>query len=203
MPESIADLLKSKATIWIAPVGTAQPDETTVAAGAAWGGAWVKLGWTKEPVKMKYETEEMEFMVDQILGPLDRRKINEHVTFETILAEATALNLAYASGGESGDVTSTAAGASQKAFEEIQIGGDPFMEKYAVGFEGILYDSTDTAQPVRVFMTRATLFLNGELEFSQANDDYVGIPCQVKGLADTGNSNRMFKWQRVTAPASS
>lgn len=202
MPESIADLLKSKATIWIAPVGTAQPDETSVAADASWTN-WTKLGWTKEPVKVKYEFEEMEFMVDQVLGPLDRRKINEHVTIESVLAEATALNLAYVSGGESGDVTSTAAGASQKAYEEIQIGGDPFMEKYAIGIEGILYDSTDTAQPVRIFFTRATLFLNGELEFSQANDDYVGIPMQIKALADTGNSNRLFKWQRVTAPASS
>ncbi len=203
MPEAIGDLLKSKATVWYAPIGTALPDETSVAAGAAWGSGWVKMGWTKEPVKFKYEYEEMEFTVDQILGPLDRRKINEHVTIETILAETTALNLALASGGESADVTTTAAGAGQKAYEELAIGGDPFMEKYIFGFEGILYDSTDTAQPVRVFLDRATFFLNGELEFSQANDDYAGIPLQVKGLANTASSNRMFKWQRVTAPASS
>jgi hypothetical protein len=201
MPETVADLLKSKAVVWIAPTGTARPDETTVAYGATWPTGWVKLGYTKEPLTVLYEFEEHEMMVEQVLGPVKRRKTNEHVTFETVLSEATALNMAYVTGGTTADVTSTAAGAAQKAFEVLTVGNDPVLQQWALGFEGAHYDSTGTAQPLRIYAEPATININGELTFSQKDDDYTGIPLQVKALADTATSGRMFVWERVTAPA--
>lgn len=203
MPEVVGDLLKSQAVVWVAPAGETIPDETTVAYAGTWGGNWVKLGYTKEPLSMLYEFDEAELMVEQMLGPVKRRKINEHATLETVLSEATALNLAYVTGGVAADVTSTAAGASQKAFESLNVGNDPVLTEWAVGFEGVHYDATGVAQPVRVFMDPATINVNGPLEFSKKNDDYTGIPLQVKGLANTASSGKMFNWQRVTAPASS
>lgn len=203
MPEAIADVLKSKAVVWIAPAGEARPDETSVAAGAAWGGNWVKVGWTKEPLTMLYEYETHQFHVEQILAAIDEQKTSESLALETVLSEATALNLDYLSGGDGTNVTTTAAGASQVGYEELDIGDNPVLEKWAVGFEGINYDETDGALPVRIFIDRATVKINGELEFSQKNDDYTGIPLQVFGLANTASSNRLFTWQRVTAAATS
>lgn len=203
MPEQVGDILKSKATMWLAPYGEARPDETNIAAGAAWGGNWVKVGYTKEPLKMLYEFSEHESSVEQILAPVNRWKTDEHASFETTLAEATALIMDYVSGGDGTNPTTEAAGASQVGYEELNVGDNPLLEKWAVGFEGIKYDETDGALPVRVFIDKATLNINGELEFSQKTDDYVGIPVQVKGLANTSASNRLFTWQRVTAAATS
>lgn len=201
--ETIGNLLKSKATMWIAPYGEALPDETTVAAAAAWGGNWAKLGWTKQPLAFRYEFDEAEFNIEQALGVIERRKIAERATFETVLAEATGNSLAYAVGLSASDLVSTAAGAGQKAFEALSVGNEVILDKFAVGFEGITYDSAGTAQPIRVFFTRATLMLNGELSFSQRDDDYVGVPVQVKALTDVSNSYKLLTWHRVTAPASS
>lgn len=201
--ETVSNLLKSKATVWFAPYGESLPDETSVAAGASWGGNWAKVGWTKAPLAMRYEYETADMAIEQALGALDRRKTSESAAFETMLAEATALSLALASGMGSSDVTETAAGASQKAFEELEVGNEVVLDKYAVGFEGITYDSSGTEQPVRVFFTRATITINGELTFSQKDDDYTGVPVRIDALADASNSYKMFKWQRVTAPASS
>lgn len=201
MPEQVGDLLKSKATMWIAPTGEAEPDETTVVAGAAWGGNWVKVGWTKEALSFLYEFEEAEFPIEQALGPVKRRKTSEHATFETVLAEATGLNLAYVAGDDGTLVESTVAGATQKAFEELELGNEAVLTEWACGFEGLHYDSDGDEQPVRVFFPICTININGELTFSQKDDDYTGIPVQVKALADPANSFKMLKWQRVTAPA--
>jgi len=203
MPEEIGALLKTKAVLWVAPYGEAQPGETSVAAGASWGGNWVKVGWTKAPLEFLYAFEEHDFEIEQALAPLDRQKIGESAMLETVLSENTALNLAYASGGDGDDVSSTSAGASQVAFDELEIGNDPYLEKWAVGFEGIKFDESENSLPVRYFFTRATININGGLTFSQKNDDYTGIPVQVKALADPSNNLKLFKWQRVTAPASS
>jgi hypothetical protein len=184
MPEQVSDILKSKATLWVAPVATALPDETTVAVGAAWGSGWVKLGFTKEPLSVLYEFSEHEVMVEQVLGPLDRWKTDEHLTLETVLSEATALNLEYVTGLDGTETTSTAAGAAQKAFEALNVGNEPRLEKWLVGFEGIRYDAADNAQPVRLFL-KGTININGALTFSQKDDDYTGIPVQVKAIADS------------------
>ena len=202
MPEQVGDLLKSKATLWIAPSATALPDEG-LAVGTAWGGAWVKMGWTIDPVKMLYEFSEAELVADQVLGPLGRRKTDEHVTIETTLAEPTALNLAYATGMTTSSVVTTAAGATQVGYEQLVVGNAPVPTVWSVGFEGINYKEGASALPVRVFIRRATLMINGELEFSQKSDGQTAIPLQIKALADTANSNEMFMWQRVTAPATS
>ena len=47
--------------------------------------------------------------------------------------------------------------------------------------------------------------LNGALEFSQKSDDYVGVPIQIKALADTTQTagEKLVLFQRVTAEATS
>jgi len=199
---AIANVLKSNAVMWVAPTGEALPDETSVDHGGTWGGNWERVGFTKEPLKIKYEQEDMDFHVEEYLGPVKRRKTGHSAVAETVLAELTAEYIALASGNQE-TITTTAAGASQKGFEEVYIGDSEFIDEKIVGFEGAYYDSSENAQPVRIFFMVATFSLNGELEFSKKTDNYVGVPVQVKALADTSDNGRLVRFQRVTAPATS
>jgi hypothetical protein len=199
---SVADIIKSGAMIYIAPAGEALPDETTVAAGASWGGTWVRVGYTKEPLTVEYEPEEHEVEVEEHLAPVDRWKTKESLRMETVLAEFTPEYIEIASGNDL-TLTTTAAGASQKAYQEVTVGDNPLLKKWAVGIEGIRYSALLAAQPLRIFVYRATVKFNGELEFSKKSDDYTGIPIQIQALSDTANSGRLFTTQVVTAAASS
>jgi hypothetical protein len=202
---TVGNLLKSKARVLIAPVGESLPDETSVDYDNSWGGNWVDFGFTKTPLAFNYEYDEHEFHTEQILGPVRRDKTGERATFETTLSEVTSDNLNYAFGTDPSDandgVTDTAAGASQKAFSDQTVGNTARVDEYAVGIEGQRYDSAGTGQPVRIFFAKATLRLNGALEFSQKSDDHTGIALQIKALANA-STGRLFQIQEVTAPAS-
>lgn len=195
----VTNILKSGAIAWIAPVGTAFPDETTVNAGAAWGGAWARMGFTKEPLTLAYESEEHNVEVEEFLASLDRYKIGESSTMETVLSELTADYLKYALDGA---VTTVAAGASQKGYSELLVGNDSEKPEYAIGFEAIRYNSSGVALPQRIGYYRCTLKLNGELKFSRRDDDHTGVPLQAQALANA-TTGRLIWSNFVTAPATS
>lgn len=195
----VTNILKSGAIAWIAPVATAFPDETTVNAGASWGGSWTRLGFTKEPLKLAYEDEEHDIEVEEFLAAVGRKKIGEKATLETVLSELIADYLKY---GIDGAVTTTAAGAAQKAFSELLAGNDSEKSEYALGFEAVRYSSAGVALPQRIGFYRCTLRLNGELEFSKRSDDHTGVPLQAKALANT-TTGRLIWSNFITAPATS
>jgi hypothetical protein len=195
-----ANIIKSKAVLWYAPEGESLPDETTIGAGVAWGGNWARLGYTNAPLTLLYEDERMAIEVQELLAELDEWRTKEAGSLETVLSELTADYLSLLTDGTP---STTAAGASQVGYEELDIGGEGRVEVYAVGIEGIRYDSSDNALPIRFFAPRATFKKNGNLEFSQRTDTYVNVPIMIKALGDPDNSGRLFKTQRVTAPATS
>ena len=86
MPNVVTDIMLSRALAYYAPFGTAVVADT-VAAGTAWGGAWVALGYTKEALTMSYETEEKESVPQQSLAPVARWKTREDLKLETVLEE--------------------------------------------------------------------------------------------------------------------
>lgn len=195
----VTNILKSGAICWYAPAGTAFPNENSVGAGVAWGGNWKKLGFTKEPVKLAYEDEEHEIEVEEFLAAVGRVKIGEKGTLETVLSELTA---DYLQLGVDGTVTTTAAGPSQVAKEELVVGNVSKKTQYVLGFEGIRYDATGNVLPIRVGFYICTLHLNGELKFSRRDDDHTGVPLQAQALGDPANSGRVIWFQRTTAPHS-
>lgn len=198
MPNNASDIILSPARLFYAPVGEALPDETTVEYGAAWGGNWTELGYTNAPITLSYSYDEYEVEVEQVTLPLRRTKTGEDVMIETTLVEITADNLQLAMGGA---VTTTAAGAAQRGFEELRAGGETALDTYAWGFEGRYEDATGTAFPVRLFLWKATATLNGDLAFAKAQE--TGIPIQVKALADTSQpaGQQLLVFQKVTAEA--
>lgn len=193
---AVADIFLGPVVIYRAPTGEAVPDETTIAFGEAWGGNWTKLGYTKTPTSMNYETEEFDVLIQESLAPVKRRKTAENLTIETTLAELTAANMAIAVGGT---VVSTVAGAGQRAFDELEVGDEPVLDEYAWGLEGEYMDASGDSFPVRFFVHKGTAKLGGGLEFGK--EDYPGITLQIKALADLtkNEGERLFVMQKVTA----
>jgi len=185
-------------------VGETIPDETSVALGAAWGGNWERVGYTDAPLTLIYESEEADIAVEEHLAPVKRRRISENLTAETVLAELTAEYLQLGAGDQDA-VSTTAAGASQKGYEETGLGDEPIISEKSWGFECRHIDASGNEHPLRVFIHIGTGTLNGELTFSQKAEDKAGIPIQVKALVDPTQSvgQRLCLFQRVTAPATS
>jgi len=200
----VANVIKSGAKLYEAPVGEAIPDETSVVYDAAWGGNWDRVGYTAAPLTMAYESEEADITVEEVLAPIKRRRVGEKLTMETVLAELTATYVQLAASDQD-TVTTTAAGASQRGYEETGLGGEAVLTEKQWGFEGLYIDSSGNEFPIRLFVHKGTAKLNGNLEFSQKSTDAVGIPIQIQALADTTQSagQELCLFQRVTAEATS
>ncbi len=201
----VANVVKSGAAIWYAPVGEAIPDETSVAYGAAWGGNWARVGYTKEPMLWLYEDERHRAEVEEEITAVREWRIHEDTSFETVLSELTAAYFELSRGGDPSSVSTTAAGAGQTGYEELKVGGEVVMNEFAWGFEGMYLNASGVSFPIRVFIHKGTAKLNGELSFSRKDDDYTGIPIQIHALVDTTKSagEKLFTFQRVTTAATS
>lgn len=195
---AVTDILITPAKIYRAPVGEALPDESAIDYDEAWGGGWVNLGYTLQPVTLNYNREVFELMVEQVNGAVKRRVTNEVAIIETVLAESTPTNIGYAIGGT---VTTTAAGVGQVAYQELKAGGSTLLTEAAWGLEGLYENATGVKFPVRVFLYKATAILNGPLTFAKAAG--VGVPIQISALNDTGKTvgEQLISIQRVTAVA--
>lgn len=197
---AVTDILITPAKIFKAPVGEALPDESDIAYDEAWGGNWASVGYTLQPLSMKYDRTLFELMVEQVNGPVKRRVTAEALAFETTLAEATPANIQLGIGGS---VTTTAAGAGQVAFQQLDAGGAVTLDEAAWGFEGFYENATLVKFPVRIFVFRANAILNGALTFAKAAA--AGVPLQIKPMNDTAKDvgKQLIAIQRVTAPATS
>jgi hypothetical protein len=200
---TVANIIKSGAVLWAAPVGETRPDESSIAYGAAWGGNWARVGYTKEALTLAYESEEADIEVEEELASVKRTRIKESVTLETVLAELTGEYLQLAASNQN-TVTTTSPDVGQKGYEETGLGGVSTLTEKAWGFEGLYINANDEEEPIRVFVHKGTAMLNGALEFSQKSDEYVGVPIQVKALADTTQNagQKLVLFQRVTSEAS-
>ena len=193
------NILRSNALAYYAPEGEAVPDETTVAAGAAWGGNWARFGYTAAPLPLTLNEERGVVAVEEELMPIDQFGINLTPTLTTELAELTADYLALLFGGT---VSTTAAGASQKGYEELGINPTGLITKYAFGFEGSYINADGDTEPVRVFAQRATFKINGDLVFSKKTDTYVRTPIMIQVLGGVATGSPLT-FQRVTAEEAS
>lgn len=198
MPQQVSDLILSPARVFYAPVGEAIPNKDTVAAGAAWGGNWLELGFTNEPLTFAYEFDEAEADIQQSLTAPKRVKSAENLTLETVLGEFYLDALAVTIGGE---LTSAAPGVGTVGFQELDMGGKNVLPERQWGFEGTYIDEDGNELAIRCFVWKATGVLNGELEFGK--EEFVGVPLQIKALADMGKAKgqRLYKLQKVTEAA--
>lgn len=197
---AVADILISPVNIYYAPVGEANPDETSIDFDEAWGGNWTNLGYTTAPLTMQWDQELFELEVEQIAFALKGMITKQSAMFETTLAELTAANLKLAVGSTT-TITTQAAGVGQKGYQEFGFGGEVNLPVYKFGFEGYTLDSLNNKLPVRIFVHRASFSMSGNLEFSKKAA--AGIPVQIKAWADTTQSAGQYfaVFQKITAVA--
>lgn len=197
---AVTDIIIAPATIYHGPVGEAIPDETSVDYGDAWGGNWVNAGYTMQPLSMMHNRDIFGLEVEQLTGEVKRRVTKEVWNFETVLAEATPTNLQLAVGGT---VSTTAAGASQRAFQDLDVGGATVLDELSWGFEGFYENASGVLFPYRIFVWKANAVLNGAFQFAKAAGS--GIPIQIRALIDDSQADgeKFVKIQRVTAVATS
>lgn len=194
-------VLVAEAAILYAPTGTALPDETSVAWNTfgSWTG-WAMLGYTSAPTTFTYNYETFSVDVQQSLAPIKQRKTSESVVIASSLAQFEGPLIALALSGTN---ASTAAGASQKAFDRITTGGDPALTERMFAIEGWRQDSVGTKQPVRVFVYRGTITANGGIPFDK--NAVTAIPISITGLGDSTKAigANLLEIHIVTAPATS
>lgn len=177
---NVANIFKGNAVIYFAPAGTAKPDGATIATGTI-PAPWERVGYTKEPLAVSKEYETTEIEVEEELNAVDEFIIKTTETWETTLAELTPEYLALVFNGTQVDVP---AGVGTIGYSEVtdNCGGEcQRLTDYAVIFEG---QRCDNDHYIRRYLPAANLTLNGELTFSKKDDDYTGIPLQVKLTGD-------------------
>lgn|SRR5574341_651930 len=180
---AVEDILIGGATVRRAPVGTATPNQNTVAWGAAWGGAWIDMGMTNGPLAWNHAIEDYDVKPQQYIGTVKRQRTNEDLMLETSLIEILGDNLAQGTGGT---VTQTAQSVGVKARTDLSFGGEFTYTPQMWGFEGLYVATDGSKQPVRLYIWKATSVLNGALQFAKAAE--VGIPLQIKALVDTSKA---------------
>jgi hypothetical protein len=196
MPDIKAtDILIGPLKIYVAALGTTLPSDT-LAEDAAWPSGWTQVAFTKEPLTLASEFESLDIEVEEAMSPIHRRKMKESCTFETVLAEFTTQNLAYALDGT--HTATTAPTTTTEGVETFTLGGNRFLTERMWGFEGKFHNRDGTvALPVRLYIWRGSAESGGELEFSKS--DYAGIPLKIMALADTSKTvgQHLFKIVRV------
>jgi len=195
------DILIGPGRLYRAPLATANPDETTVAFGAAWTN-WTAMGDLLEGsgVTLSMEEEYTKVYTELSTAPVTAVRNKREPMIKCTLAEHSGDNLALILDGTK---TDTAAGASQKGYSSIPFGVNTGVDFYKWGLEGFRYDSAGTQQPIRYFFHKGFLSLAGDVNFSKA--DPTGIPIEITVLADRSQSagSELGELQIVTAPASS
>lgn len=182
---SSSDVLVTAANILYAPLATALPDETTVAWNtfSGWPSGWTHLGYTATPARISYTYDTFELSVEQSTSPIIQRKTNERATISIELSQFDEINLALLTDGTASTV---AAGASQKGWSKVVTGGSTNLKEYAFALEGYRPDAAGNAQPIRLFLYRAAIRVNGDIQFAKAAG--TTLPAQITGLLDSGKA---------------
>lgn len=197
----VANVILGGAKIWYAPVGEANPDDS-VAFGADWAGNWARVGYTSEPCVIIYEDERVKIKVQEHLGAIKDRRIDESLMIETKLAE---LKMEYLALAMDGTITTTAPGAGQVGKTELKGGDQWVISRYKWGVEGEYVDANGASFPLRLYIHIGTAKVNGNIEFDAHGDSEAGIPFQIDAFPDHTQAagETLYHWEHVTAAATS
>ena len=137
------DILIGPGQLYFAPLATADPNDTTVAFGAAWGGAWVNLGEFIEgqPVVLAMPETFTEVYTEQSVSPKNAVRNRREIMVKVTLAEHSPANMTLVLDGTK---TDTPAGAAQKAVSDIAFGVSPEVKFFKWGIEARRKDSAGT-----------------------------------------------------------
>lgn len=194
------DILIGPGRLYYAPVSEANPDETTVEFGTAWGGNWTSLGDFIEGsgITLAMTEEFTKVYTELTTAPKNAVRTRREVLVRATLAEHSVTNMALIL---QGTAAATSAGPAQKGYNEIPFGTESDVDFYKFGIEALRKDSSDTNQPVRWFLHKGYIRLNGDVAYQKQNP--TGVPIEITILGDGTQSagEELGILQIVTAPA--
>lgn len=171
----------------------------TVAYGTVWGtpsgqtGAWSDVGYTDGGVNVSLTVDRGEIRVDQELEPILRPATGRTTTFETTLAEFTALNLKDAAG--QGTITTVAAGSGTRGHDDLDISSTIADIYRAYGLD-FLHPGDNEA--FRVFAWKCLPQGGVSAQFNP--EDKATIPLALNAFPDTStNPARILKFRDLIA----
>lgn len=176
---AVQDVLVGPGRLYIAPTAEANPDETSVVYGAAWGGNWVDMGDFPEgsPISISIEEEMFEVYGEQSTGLKKQSRTKRSVTISGALQEHTIANWAYLLDATAD--AAVAAGAGQKGYQELPFGVQPDVTEYKFGIEALRKDTAGNNQPVRWFLHRGAIRLNAEVAYAKSDDTAMGFEIKI------------------------
>lgn len=200
---AVQDVLIGPGRLFVAPLGEANPDETTVAYGASWGGNWTDFGDFPEgsPVTLSINETTVKVYGEQSTGVKKQVRTRREVVISGALLEHTIANWAYLL-----DATADAAvsaGASQKAYQELPFGVQTDISEYKFGIEALRKDTSDGNQPIRWFLHRGSIMLGADVAYAKQNPTSMGFEITILEDDTQSANEELGILQIVTAPASS
>jgi len=196
---AISDIIVSPCLIYYSTVGLTLPADT-VAAGGAWPAGWTALGYTETPLTAELKREGVEADIQETLTLIQRGYKVESFVVETSLAELLTNELALAWGGA---FNQTAAGAGQPAKDELVAGDITAVTERQWGFEGKYVSAAGNVHPIRLFLWRGVSEFGAKLEFGKSKPTGITLRIVANPSMTLAAGLRLFKLQKITAPASS
>lgn len=197
----MGDIILGPGRLYRAPVATANPDESTVAFGAAWGGAWVDMGDFPEGNPITFSLAEDVYKVysqQATVAQAVTRTRREAVIKGALLALSVA-NWAIAL--QSTAETTPAAGGGQKGFTEFPFGSQADITLYKWGIEALRVDAANANQPIRWFLHKGFFRMTGDIAYSKTQESMIPFEISIIGDASQTVGEELGILQMVTAAA--
>jgi hypothetical protein len=189
--------------MYVAPLLTANPDESTVAFGAAWGGAWVDVGDFPEGSGVAISLAEEVYKVysEQLTVTLGVTRTRREAMLTGSLLELSIANWELALQGTA--VTTAAAGGGQKGYSEIAFGASADVTLRKWGVEARRYDDAGNPQPVRWFFHQGFFRMTGEVAYGKTKESALAFEVTIIGDLSQDSGEELGILQVITAAATS
>lgn len=180
------DILIGPGTLYRAPLAEANPDESTVEYGDAWGGGWVNMGEFLEgsPVVLSIAEDFTDVYTEQSTSAKNSVRTRRTLMIKGTLAEHSVANMATMLQGTAD--TTPAAGGGQKGFSDIPIGDGSEVSFYKWGIEALRKDTDDNNHPVRWFLNKGRIRITGDVNYAKQNP--TGVPFEIMILGDSSQT---------------
>jgi hypothetical protein len=197
----MGDVLIGPGRLYRAPVATANPDESTIDFGEAWGGSWIDMGDFPEgsPIAIGLAEEVYKVYSEQLTVALNVSRTRREALVKGSLLELTLANWAVALQGTA--ETTAAAGGGQKGYSEIPFGAQADVTLYKWGVEALRVDANNFNQPVRWFFHKGFFRMTGEVTYGKTKESALAFEITVLGDLTQASGEELGIYQEVSAQA--
>jgi hypothetical protein len=197
----MGDVLIGPGRLYRAPVATANPDESTVAFGAAWGGSWTEMGDFPEgsPLSIGMAEEVYKVYSEQLTSALAVSRTRREAMVKGSLLELSIANWAVVLQGTA--EPTAAAGGGQKGYSEIPFGSQADVTLYKWGIEALRVDDDNVNQPVRWFFHKGFMRMTGEVAYAKTKESAIAFEITILGDLTQTSGEELGILQIVTEQA--